>query len=74
VLKLVRKLVKRWRLWRQRKYPKWQNATEVLLPEEMRNRLLLWTVRSKCANTKRNDPCPCGSGKKFKVCCLPKFK
>jgi hypothetical protein len=19
----------------------------------------------------RNDPCPCGSGKKFKKCCLP---
>jgi len=26
------------------------------------------------ANTKtgRNDPCPCGSGKKYKKCCLPK--
>jgi uncharacterized protein len=21
----------------------------------------------------RNDPCPCGSGRKFKACCLPKF-
>ena len=21
----------------------------------------------------RNDPCPCGSGKKFKKCCLNKF-
>jgi len=20
----------------------------------------------------RNDPCPCGSGKKYKSCCLPK--
>jgi uncharacterized protein YecA (UPF0149 family) len=20
----------------------------------------------------RNDPCPCGSGKKFKACCLPR--
>jgi len=20
----------------------------------------------------RNDPCPCGSGKKYKDCCLPK--
>ena len=20
----------------------------------------------------RNDPCPCGSGKKFKKCCVPK--
>ena len=22
--------------------------------------------------TSRNDPCPCGSGKKYKACCLPK--
>ena len=22
--------------------------------------------------TSRNDPCPCGSGKKYKNCCLPK--
>lgn len=22
----------------------------------------------------RNDPCPCGSGKKAKRCCLPKIK
>ena len=21
----------------------------------------------------RNDPCPCGSGKKFKKCCLKKY-
>ena len=24
----------------------------------------------KIKSTKRNDPCPCGSGKKFKKCCL----
>lgn len=24
--------------------------------------------------TGRNDPCPCGSGKKFKKCCEPKGK
>ena len=23
------------------------------------------------AKTGRNEPCPCGSGKKFKKCCLP---
>ncbi|HPQ79810.1 MAG TPA: SEC-C metal-binding domain-containing protein [Candidatus Dojkabacteria bacterium] len=21
----------------------------------------------------RNDPCPCGSGKKYKKCCYPKY-
>ena len=27
------------------------------------------TIRNKAAKTGRNDPCPCGSGKKFKKCC-----
>jgi preprotein translocase subunit SecA len=22
--------------------------------------------------TGRNDPCPCGSGKKYKICCMKK--
>ena len=25
-------------------------------------------------NTGRNEPCPCGSGKKYKKCCLPKHQ
>ena len=28
------------------------------------------TVRRATERTKRNDPCPCGSGRKFKKCCL----
>jgi uncharacterized protein len=28
------------------------------------------TVRSRDERVGRNDPCPCGSGKKFKQCCL----
>jgi hypothetical protein len=28
-------------------------------------------VRNPWAGVGRNDPCPCGSGKKFKRCCLP---
>ncbi|PJC67711.1 MAG: YecA family protein, partial [Zetaproteobacteria bacterium CG_4_8_14_3_um_filter_59_5] len=27
------------------------------------------TVRRELAKVGRNDPCPCGSGKKFKKCC-----
>jgi SEC-C motif-containing protein len=27
-------------------------------------------IRSTQAKVGRNDPCPCGSGKKFKACCL----
>ncbi|MBN2189028.1 MAG: SEC-C domain-containing protein [Chitinispirillaceae bacterium] len=28
------------------------------------------TFRKKYTDVHRNDPCPCGSGKKFKKCCL----
>ena len=28
------------------------------------------TVRKKLAAVGRNDPCPCGSGQKFKKCCI----
>jgi hypothetical protein len=28
-------------------------------------------AENKFRNVGRNDPCPCGSGKKFKKCCLP---
>ncbi len=29
-------------------------------------------VRNEAPKTGRNDPCPCGSGKKYKHCCLAK--
>jgi len=29
------------------------------------------TVRHRADKVGRNDPCPCGSGKKFKKCCMP---
>jgi hypothetical protein len=29
-------------------------------------------VETTMADSGRNDPCPCGSGKKYKKCCLPK--
>ena len=32
------------------------------------------TVRRDGKKVGRNDPCPCGSGKKYKRCCLPKEK
>ena len=28
--------------------------------------------KQKANKTKRNDPCPCGSGRKYKKCCLGK--
>jgi methionyl aminopeptidase len=29
-------------------------------------------MQMRTAKIKRNDPCPCGSGKKYKKCCLGK--
>jgi preprotein translocase subunit SecA len=29
-------------------------------------------IRNRGQRVGRNDPCPCGSGKKFKVCCMRK--
>jgi uncharacterized protein YecA (UPF0149 family) len=29
-----------------------------------------YTITNPMRNVGRNDPCPCGSGKKFKKCCL----
>lgn len=29
------------------------------------------SLRTKSGGVGRNDPCPCGSGKKYKKCCLP---
>jgi preprotein translocase subunit SecA len=31
--------------------------------------LVIPRVRREAAKVGRNDPCPCGSGKKYKVCC-----
>jgi len=29
------------------------------------------TFKKRYTDTGRNDPCPCGSGQKFKKCCMP---
>jgi hypothetical protein len=34
---------------------------------------LLERVEEKMKTPERNDPCSCGSGKKFKKCCEPKM-
>ena len=47
------------------------------VPHAVRNIHAYWhavknkpqTVRREGAKTGRNDPCPCGSGKKYKACC-----
>lgn len=43
------------------------------VPEESKHRVLSgYTVRRAAPRIGRNDPCPCGSGKKYKQCCLGK--
>ena len=41
-------------------------ADEVPLPPPVE------TIKKHEAEPSRNDPCPCGSGKKYKQCCLKK--
>jgi preprotein translocase subunit SecA len=38
-------------------------------PEESRKGGKKKPVKRKVAKVGRNDPCPCGSGKKYKKCC-----
>ncbi len=50
--------------------PQWED----IFDEETRKRLYLeqkksGTVRREGKKVGRNDPCPCGSGKKYKYCC-----
>jgi uncharacterized protein len=37
--------------------------------QAVHERLLAATMRRSAPKVGRNDPCPCGSGKKFKKCC-----
>ncbi len=54
--------------------PQW----ETIFDEETRRRLYLEQKKSGTVvvgrKIGRNDPCPCGSGKKYKQCCLLKEK
>lgn len=42
------------------------------VPEREPPRVQVGTVRRQAAKVQRNDPCPCGSGRKFKKCCAGK--
>ncbi|ACC98920.1 C-terminal domain of SecA-like putative metal-binding protein [Elusimicrobium minutum Pei191] len=49
---------------------KWIKAHESELKEEHQNGHKIQTVvKSDDEKIGRNDPCPCGSGKKYKKCC-----
>jgi uncharacterized protein len=38
--------------------------------QELRGVLRQASIRSQSQRVGRNDPCPCGSGRKYKRCCL----
>lgn len=45
-------------------------AAAPFVPKTMKNNVVKFVPRSAAVG--RNDPCPCGSGKKYKKCCLNK--
>ena len=50
---------------------KFQPSPEINAIKEPPKEKLLPSVKKKKIG--RNDPCPCGSGKKYKKCCYPKY-
>jgi preprotein translocase subunit SecA len=38
-----------------------------------RGEVVIETIRNRGQRVGRNDPCPCGSGKKYKNCCMRKM-
>ena len=49
------------------------SATEMLSGEEsFESDAKIEPIRNRGPRVGRNDPCPCGSGKKYKNCCLRK--
>ena len=58
-------------------FSRWYGFTQARLDEQMRiddEPALDWSLPEPAVNVHRhvgrNDPCPCGSGRKFKKCCL----
>ena len=53
----------------------WNNwVTSASKPEPIPKNHTTGTVRHKFEKTGRNEPCPCGSGLKFKRCCIELLK
>jgi hypothetical protein len=51
----------------------WRKQPFDVVPDTASNKLAEGeTMRRAVARTGRNDPCPCGSGKKYKHCCIEK--
>ncbi len=53
----------------ERVEPERRSATTPEVPEPSLDRILQNQTAASPREVKRNDPCPCGSGRKFKACC-----
>ena len=61
-----------WACFEEEEDKEYENSEEYKrFKEVVHNRI---EEREKLKNTNRNDKCPCGSGKKFKQCCLRKYE
>lgn len=54
------------------KLPQWNDILTAEQIKEIRKDFMLSKTVIKGDKVGRNDPCPCGSGKKYKKCCLNK--
>lgn len=49
------------------------NETPKINPRPIKSNKVNNEIKDTSNKIGRNDPCPCGSGKKYKKCCYPKF-
>ncbi len=52
------------------KLPQWDDILSTEERKQIKHEFMLSKTVIKEAKVGRNDPCPCGSGKKYKKCCL----
>lgn len=64
------------RIWAayQKRYPEYRkrHAARELRMKEFGKTLVAWHEAKSAPKVGQNDPCPCGSGKKYKKCCWKK--
>jgi len=64
-------LCKGWKIFYEHALPKLKKLANKILEERQKQLMYQFSYPKKIG---RNDPCPCGSGKKYKNCCMNKNK
>jgi len=62
-------LCESYKVFFQHALPWFQKRADEILTERRKQKNALAMLDPSMKKAKRNDPCPCGSGKKFKHCC-----